>query len=109
MAMVSEKGAGVQSLLRPVEGVGAAFFPISAALNGSSAYQNVNTRVVELVIPSSSPHCPDVSLRNADGHFHTGDLFLEVAPGAYAFRGRIHDWILNEIGQSFDVKLVYFT
>jgi hypothetical protein len=104
--MISGKGAGVQSLLHPTEGIGAIFFPISTASTGPSAYQNVNTRVAELVIPSSSPYCPDVSLRNSDGHFHTGDLFLEVVPGAYAFRGRVHDWLVGENGQSFDAKWV---
>ena len=33
-------------------------------------------QLLELVIFSELGDCPDVSLRSADGHFHTGDLVL---------------------------------
>jgi hypothetical protein len=34
-----------------------------------------NTLMLELVILSESSDCPDVSLRQADGHFHTVEFF----------------------------------
>jgi hypothetical protein len=104
--LVTSQAPGSLSLLRPLDGVGAKFIPLFTEARTSSAYQNVNTRVLELVIPPDSPYCPDRSLRQPDGCFHTGDLFLEVAPGSYAFRGRIHDWIRNDSGHSFDAKYV---
>lgn len=64
-----------------------AFVPMS---NGGSD----GSKLLELVVLSSSPDCPDVSLRSKeDGDFHTGDLFEEVQPGLYASRGRNDDWI----------------
>lgn len=104
MILSSSEDTGIPSLLRPLDGVGAAFVPFTAGSPNPLTYQNVNTRVLELVIPSASPYCPDPSLRNADGMFHTGDLFLEVSPGTYTFRGRVHDWLHSQNGQSFDAK-----
>ena len=70
-------------LLRPIEGTSYGFFPISSESDQDPepAYRNLNDRQLELVILSESGDCPDPSLRQADGHFHTGDLFLEVEPG----------------------------
>ena len=42
-----------------------------------------------------------------DGHFHTGDLFLEVVPGRYSFRGRMCEWIRNSTGYWYDAKCVH--
>jgi hypothetical protein len=111
MIMTSCPGAGNPSLLRPLDGVGVRFVPLSAPPSmAPQTYQNVNTKIVELVISSDSPFCPDPSLRDTDGHFHSGDLFLEANPklGLYAFRGRIHDWLRADNGQSFDAKYVWF-
>ncbi|ESK92811.1 amp- ligase [Moniliophthora roreri MCA 2997] len=47
----------------------------------------------ELVVLSDSGDCPDQSFRSPDGHFYTGDLFEEVKPGAFIYRGRHDDWI----------------
>ncbi|KAJ2995924.1 hypothetical protein NUW54_g7305 [Trametes sanguinea] len=58
---------------------------------------------------SSSPtpgDCPHPSLRHADGHYHTGDLFLEVAPGRYVSRGRDDDWIKSENSLRCDTKAI---
>jgi len=104
--LVSNRNAGSPSLLRPLEGVGARFVPLHTETRTSSAYQNANTRVLELVISPDSPCCPDRALRQSDDYFHTGDLFLEVSPGTYAFRGRIHDWIQTDNGHSFDAKVI---
>jgi len=69
-------------------------------------YRNVNAGLLELVILSDSGDCPDLSLRQADGHFHTGDLFLEVEPGCYASQGRVDDWIKSENSLRCDTKAI---
>ena len=104
MILVSSRDTSFPSLLQPLDGVGARFVPFCPESGASQMHQNVNTQVLELVIPADSPSCPDPSLRHPDGHFHTGDLFLKVIPGSYAFRGRAHDWLHCENGQSFDAK-----
>ena len=35
-------------------------------------------------------------MRAADGHYHTGDLFVELPYGGYISRGRGDDWIKSE-------------
>lgn len=89
--------------LKPIEGTSYGFFPISPE---SQDANNVNARLLELVILSTSPDCPDTSLRSADGHFHTGDLFIEAAPGCYASRGRDDDWIKSENSLRCDTKAI---
>jgi len=88
--------AGISDrLLRPLEGVSYAFLPIAPETQTESGHQS-NARMLELVILSESGDCPDPSLRQSDGNFHTGDLFQEASPGAYVFRGRDDDWIKSE-------------
>ncbi|KAF9653331.1 acetyl-CoA synthetase-like protein [Thelephora ganbajun] len=88
------------------------FVPISSSGSSSSTlpssvYKNVNTNVLELVIPATSPDCPHPSVRQSeDGHFHTGDLFLEVVPGHYTFRGRMCEWIRSSTGLWYDAKMI---
>lgn len=91
------------SLLRPIDGVSYGFWPIDRDTKSESGHQ-VNTRMLELVILGDSRDCPDHSLRAADGHFHTGDLFQEITPGCYSFRGRDDDWIKSENGLRCDTK-----
>ena len=98
--------------MRPIEGKCIAFVPVSSSGSSSSTlssavYKNVNTNVLELVIPATSPDCPHPSVRQPeDGHFHTGDLFLEVVPGHYTFRGRMSEWIKSSAGLLYDAKYV---
>lgn len=97
--LLSKRGGGEPSpALRPIEGTSYAFVPIEDAAEGAegSEYTNANARLHELVILAESGDCPHTSMRAADGHFHTGDLFVEVAPGAYVNRGRGDDWIKSE-------------
>ena len=61
-------------------------------------------QLLELMILSKSGDCPDVSPRSADGHFHTGDLFLEAEPGKYLSCGRRDDWIKSEGSSRCDTK-----
>ncbi|KAJ3542688.1 hypothetical protein NM208_g3956 [Fusarium decemcellulare] len=53
-------------------------------------------RLLELIVPPEASNCPHPSLWSADGKFHTGDLFVEVAPGRYVPKGRNDNWIKME-------------
>ncbi|KAI0370589.1 acetyl-CoA synthetase-like protein [Pilatotrama ljubarskyi] len=98
--LLSIRGGGQPSpALRPIEGTAYAFIPIEDPVSEGaegSEYQNANARLLELVILPESGDCPHESMRSADGKYHTGDLFVEVAPGAYVNRGRGDDWIKSE-------------
>ncbi|KAI0080254.1 acetyl-CoA synthetase-like protein [Panus rudis PR-1116 ss-1] len=94
---------GKSAPLCPIEGTSYGFFPIDES---ESPNQNVNARMLELVILSDSKDCPDRSLRSSDGHYHTGDLFIEVAPGRYVSRGRNDDWIKSENSLRCDTKAI---
>ncbi|KAI0716806.1 hypothetical protein C8Q76DRAFT_795055 [Earliella scabrosa] len=93
--LLSIRGGGQATpSLRPIEGT------------DERAYGNANARLLELVILSTSPDCPHVSMRGADEHYHTGDLFVEVAPGAYVSRGRGDDWIKSENALRCDTRAI---
>ncbi|KAH9899171.1 acetyl-CoA synthetase-like protein [Cubamyces lactineus] len=95
--LISVRGGGKPSpALRPIEGTKYVFVPIEESSGDESEYQNANARLLELVILAESGDCPDKAIRAADGHHHTGDLFVEVAPGEYVNRGRGDDWIKSE-------------
>lgn len=108
--LVSVGGQGNDApLLVPLEGTSYGFFPIESEDEPSTsdaAYQSTTGRLLELVILSESGDCPDVSLTHADGHFHTGDLFLEVEAGKYLSRGRKDDWIKSENSLRCDTKSI---
>ncbi|KAG9314458.1 hypothetical protein JVU11DRAFT_5255 [Chiua virens] len=89
------------ALLRVLPNTSYAFIPIDA----SSGHQS-STQLLELVILAESGDCPDVSLRSSDGHFHTGDLFQELAAGSYLFCGRNDDWIKSENSLRCDTKAI---
>ncbi|KAG2072765.1 acetyl-CoA synthetase-like protein [Suillus decipiens] len=93
------------SLLRPIPGTSYGFLPIDADTQIESGHKT-SAQMLELVILSSSGDCPDASLRGSDGHFHTGDLFQEIMPGSYAFRGRNDDWIKSENSLRCDTKAI---
>lgn len=92
-------------LLRPIPGTSYGFLPIDADTQIESGHKT-SAQMLELVILSSSGDCPDASLRSSDGHFHTGDLFQEIKPGSYAFRGRNDDWIKSENSLRCDTKAI---
>ncbi|KAH9941837.1 acetyl-CoA synthetase-like protein [Epithele typhae] len=112
--LLSVRGGGRPTpVLRPVEGTHYAFLPIpdapeleEEADSSESGYANANAQLLELVVLASSPDCPHASMRAADGHFHTGDLFLEAAPGAYVSRGRNDDWIKTQNALRCDTRAV---
>ncbi|KAF8831504.1 hypothetical protein HHX47_DHR1000667 [Lentinula edodes] len=73
----------------------------------STAEEHQSTaRLFEFIVLSDSGDCPDVSLRQSDGHFHTGDLFQEVGLGSYVFAGRDDDWIKTENSLRCDTKSI---
>ncbi|KAI0830645.1 acetyl-CoA synthetase-like protein [Trametes gibbosa] len=107
--LLSVGGRGTDaSYLHPIEGTAYGFFPIAPAQETESetGYEDANQRLLELVILSHSGDCPHPSLRGADGHYHTGDLFLEVAPGRYVSRGRDDDWIKSENSLRCDTRAI---
>ncbi|TCD69976.1 hypothetical protein EIP91_005565 [Steccherinum ochraceum] len=107
--MLSVGGSGPDArFLRPIEGTTYGFFPVTSTDLDASAsqHQNANNQLREMVILSESGDCPDPLLRAADGHFHTGDLFIEAAPGAYISRGRDDDWIKSENSLRCDTKAI---
>jgi len=98
---MSAGGKGQDALLLvPVEGVSYGFFPIESDNEPSTPAG----QLLELVVSSESADCPGVSLRSADGHFHTGDLFLEVKAGKYLSQGRGDDWIKCGHGAKCDTR-----
>ena len=95
------------ALLRPLEGVAYGFFPVEPPTPSESKHHSTG-RMLELVILAESGDCPDASLRQSDGHFHTGDLFQEASPGHYIARGRADDWIKSDNGLRCDTLYVLF-
>ncbi|THH30067.1 hypothetical protein EUX98_g4125 [Antrodiella citrinella] len=105
--MLSVGGSGAHArALRPIEGTSYGFFPVTPS-DPEVPHQNANQQLLEMVILSASGDCPDPHLRSAvDGHFHTGDMFVEVAPGSYMSRGRDDDWIKSENSLRCDTKAI---
>lgn len=60
-------------------------------------------RLLEIVVRSGNVDSPHPLLLSSDGFYHTGDLFEEVEPGLYIFRGRSGDWI-KTLGGFCDAK-----
>ncbi|KAF9027544.1 acetyl-CoA synthetase-like protein [Hymenopellis radicata] len=59
----------------------------------------------ELIVHPGNVDSPHPSLLSPDGLHHTGDLFEEVEPGLYLFRGRSGDWI-KTLGGFCDAKSI---
>lgn len=92
--MLSQRTSGPEArYLSPLKGLNYGFLSAGPASKNESGQVSANSQLLELVILGDSPDCPHASLRKADGHFHTGDLFLEAQPGKYVSRGRDDDWI----------------
>ncbi|TFK73056.1 acetyl-CoA synthetase-like protein [Pluteus cervinus] len=96
---------GNPSLVKPLEGFSYRFVPHFNTQPEPNAHQS-SGRLYELVILSDSPDCPAPSLRHADGHFHTGDLFREASNGRYIPHGRDDDWIKSENSLRCDTKSI---
>ncbi|THH07614.1 hypothetical protein EW145_g3248 [Phellinidium pouzarii] len=105
--MFSQRKTGPDArFLSPLSGVKYGFFPAGPAAKSDSGLVSANSQLLELVILGDSPDCPHTSLRKSDGHFHTGDLFLEAQPGQYLFRGRDDDWIKSLTSLRCDTRAI---
>jgi hypothetical protein len=78
--------------LRVIEAVHHEFIPANISEMGCVDGTEYG-KLVELRILPTSPDLPHVSLRDADGGWRSGDLYEEVEPGKYIYRGRDNDWI----------------
>lgn len=79
------------SLLRMIPGVESATLipctPLVSAFKGEG-------ELFEVVCYQGKKDSPHSSLfHTPDGVFHTDDIFEQVSPGLYRFRGRKGDWI----------------
>jgi acyl-coenzyme A synthetase/AMP-(fatty) acid ligase len=89
--------------LQQLPGTKYAFLPMKGAEKAANT-RNPNARLLELVVLSESDDCPHRSLCSEDGNYRTGDLFQQVQPGRYIFRGRDDDWIKSENSLRCDTK-----
>lgn len=97
---------GPEMFLQPLDGMSYAFVPVASQSEAGTSQGGHSAPLLELVILAESPDCPDNSLRAADGHFHTGDLFQEIRTGCYLSKGRDDDWIKSENSLRCDTKYV---
>lgn len=103
--MLLSDGTGRNArLLRGLPGTSYKFIPIDPDQGSDGIHRSVI--LLELVVLADSGDCPDMSLRSADGHFRTGDLFQEVLPGMYIFRGCKDDWIKSKNSLLCDAKAI---
>ncbi|VDB99778.1 unnamed protein product [Peniophora sp. CBMAI 1063] len=104
-AMLRSVGDGDRRL-EPLPGTCYEFRPLPAPSASESGAQASTAQLLELIILSNSPDCPDPTLRSSqDGHFHTGDLFIENK-GKYVSMGRNDDWIKSENSLRCDTKAI---
>ncbi|KAJ7763650.1 acetyl-CoA synthetase-like protein [Mycena maculata] len=88
---------GILPGMRVLEGINCKFIPTRGLdrtdLDGDAEQRSQGGQLFDLFLPAEADNCPHPSIRNRpDGHI-TGDLFEEVQPGLYCFRGRNDDWI----------------
>ncbi|KAM0551161.1 hypothetical protein ACHAPJ_008503 [Fusarium lateritium] len=76
------------------------FMPLEGTSDGN------DDRLLELAVLPSSPDCPSLAFRDEDDKFHTGDLFVEVGPGQYKFKGRNDDWIKMQMALRCDTASI---
>ncbi|KAL6407600.1 hypothetical protein AUP68_08619 [Ilyonectria robusta] len=103
--MQSATGPGLEGrFLQPFPGTSFRFIPIS---DSSSTAVGSDNQLAELVIPKEAPDCPHCTLRDKEsGDFRTGDLFTEVAPGQFLFKGRNDDWIKMKTSLRCDTRAI---
>ncbi|KAJ7678090.1 putative amp-CoA ligase [Mycena polygramma] len=79
-------------LLRLLPGGSARLIPYNVIDTDSDNTPSAS-QLWEMVLPSGAPDSPHSSLIADDGLYHTKDVFEEVQPGFYIFRGRRDDWL----------------
>jgi acyl-coenzyme A synthetase/AMP-(fatty) acid ligase len=82
------------NLYKAIEGSSFVFSPVLDDSTESIEVQQPVRKLLELIVPSNSKDRPVPALcSSVDGCFRTGDLFEEIEPGFFEFRGRADDWI----------------
>lgn len=102
--LMATNGPPVFRLLRP-EGCSYKMMPIDDGV----APEHIKSKspLLELVVLSDSGDRPDASFCDPqDGHFHTKDLFEEVTPGGYIYRGRLDDILIMKGARKLDTKYI---
>ncbi|GJJ14663.1 hypothetical protein Clacol_008929 [Clathrus columnatus] len=97
------------NILHIIEAEGCSYkmVPIDADQDTSSEDSVTQSHLLELVVLSDSMDCPDPSHCDPiDGNFHTKDLFEEVNPGEYKYRGRRDDIMLMANARKCDTKYI---
>ncbi|EIW54786.1 acetyl-CoA synthetase-like protein [Trametes versicolor FP-101664 SS1] len=102
--MVASLDSG-ESYLRLASGVRCELRPLGLGEKDDSSAPS--RQLYEFFVSAESKTCPHPTIRNRpDGHV-TGDLFEEVKPGCYVFRGRSDDWIRTGGNPAFcDTKAI---
>ncbi|GJJ13702.1 hypothetical protein Clacol_007958 [Clathrus columnatus] len=90
------------TILYPIKlpGIVYEFWPVDATRVGLTS-----SGLFELVIPRVSLDCP-FFCDPKEGHHRTKDLFEEVHPGAYKYRGRLDDMIKMENASICDTRYI---
>ncbi|KAJ7182755.1 hypothetical protein C8R43DRAFT_868796 [Mycena crocata] len=79
-------------LLRLIPGGSAHLVHYSISDNDNTSTSSSH-QLWEMVLPAGALDSPHSSLCSDDNIYHTGDLFEQVQPGLYNFRGRKDDWL----------------
>jgi hypothetical protein len=96
--------------MRVIPGIECSFIPTGSVKEDlDSVHDNKfqGGQLYDLFVPASAGNCPYPTFRNRPNGHISGDIFEEVQPGYYAFRGRNDDWIRTGKTLSFcDTKYV---
>ncbi|KDQ54166.1 hypothetical protein JAAARDRAFT_136126 [Jaapia argillacea MUCL 33604] len=93
--------------LQGVPGVSYRFLPFLDEDRGLGLDRDENDeQLYEFVVLPDSPEVPDRSLWKDEGWYGTGDIFEEVGPDTYVYRGRKEEWIVNDNGERCDTKII---
>ncbi|EJD43655.1 acetyl-CoA synthetase-like protein [Auricularia subglabra TFB-10046 SS5] len=100
-----------EDFLVQVPGTKYEFRPLEAE-SAEAEGERETEKLLELVVlrdletMRDSTDRPDASLCDGQGEFHTGDLFHEVKPGKYTYRGRADDWIKSLFSLRIDTRAI---
>ncbi|KAK7691822.1 hypothetical protein QCA50_005226 [Cerrena zonata] len=101
--VLAEGGGQEAHLFRFIEGIGAKLVPVE----NSHGSQSGDVVLLEAVVSCDSPIFPGSEFGSpTDGHLYTGDLFEEIKPRRYVYRGRTDDWINMGNGSRCDTKFI---
>lgn len=92
--------------LEVLPNVQAEFIPVQTAIPGDIDGGSEYTTLLELHILPTSPDLPIASLRSETGGWRSGDMFEQVSPGKYIFRGRDDDWVKSFWSERLDTKAI---